>query len=157
MDSFPTWRMINIGTHLTVHELTTALHAIRCRFSPFVQHAFEHLILLEKRIELALVKVTVSQLGFPKGAPVQQIKERARFLGLGMCPAEVGPQLLLQNLSDSHAGILRIGMVPIFAPASYYEFIVSHGVDQDPCLTAISDISISCNPELTFVFVQKNQ
>lgn len=46
-----------------------------------------------------LVRFTVKQLGFPKakGATTDEIYKKAEELGLELCPAEVGPQLRLQN------------------------------------------------------------
>ena len=46
-----------------------------------------------------LVRFTVGQLGFPKGATTDEIYTKAEELGLELCPAEVGPQLRLQNTS----------------------------------------------------------
>ncbi len=43
-----------------------------------------------------LVQFTVAQLGFPQGATTEEIYERAKQLGLELCPAEVGPHLRLQ-------------------------------------------------------------
>ena len=42
-----------------------------------------------------LVRFTVEQLGFPNGATTEQIYDKADSLGLGLCPAEVGPHLRL--------------------------------------------------------------
>jgi hypothetical protein len=44
-----------------------------------------------------LVGFNIGQLGFPKGATIEQIYQRAQELGLELCPAEVGPQLRLQS------------------------------------------------------------
>jgi len=43
-----------------------------------------------------LVRFTVEQLGFPKGATTDEIYKKAEELGLELCPAEVGPHLRLQ-------------------------------------------------------------
>jgi len=43
-----------------------------------------------------LVRFTVAQLGFSKGATTDEIYQKAEELGLELCPAEVGPQLRLQ-------------------------------------------------------------
>lgn len=51
-----------------------------------------------KNIEKAdLIRLTVKDLGFPNGATTDEIYKRAQDLGLELCPAEVGPQLQLQN------------------------------------------------------------
>jgi len=46
-----------------------------------------------------LVRFTVEQLGFPEEATTDEIYAKAEELGLELCPAEVGPQLRLQNTS----------------------------------------------------------
>ena len=43
-----------------------------------------------------LVRFTVGQLGFPKGATTDEIYKRAQELALEQCPAEVGPHLRLK-------------------------------------------------------------
>ena len=63
--------------------------------------------------EIDLVKVTVAELGFKKGARRDQIYERAKELGLELCPPEVGPQLRLQYHDQPNGEWLFIGMKPI--------------------------------------------
>ena len=63
--------------------------------------------------EIDLVKVTVAELGFKKGARRDQIYERAKELGLELCPSEVGPQLRLQYQDQPNNEWLLIGMKPI--------------------------------------------
>ncbi len=43
-----------------------------------------------------LIRLTVEDLGFPRGATTDEIYAKAGELGLELCPAEVGPQLRLQ-------------------------------------------------------------
>lgn len=60
-----------------------------------------------------LVSFSVSQLGFPDSATLQEIYQKAQELGLEPCPAEVGPQLRLQYPNQSNGEWLRIAMNPI--------------------------------------------
>ena len=46
-----------------------------------------------------LVRFTVAQLGFSEGATTDEIYAKAEEFDLELCPAEVGPQLRLQNTS----------------------------------------------------------
>ena len=46
-----------------------------------------------------LVRFTVEQLGLKQGATTDEIYTKSEELGLELCPAEVGPQLRLQNTS----------------------------------------------------------
>ncbi|MFH1662162.1 MAG: hypothetical protein ABIA02_03635 [Candidatus Falkowbacteria bacterium] len=52
-----------------------------------------------------LVKFTVKQLGFQNSATTDQIYEKAKELGLELCPAEVGPHLRLQYLGKEYMNI----------------------------------------------------
>lgn len=61
-----------------------------------------------------LVSFSVSQLGFPNGATLQEIYEKAQELGLELCPAEVGPQLRLQYPDQSNGEYLSVAMNSIF-------------------------------------------
>ncbi len=60
-----------------------------------------------------LVSFSVSQLGFPNGATLQEVYKKAEELGLELCPAEVGPQLRLQYKDQPEGEWLRIAMNPI--------------------------------------------
>ena len=51
----------------------------------------------ETREDISLVRLTVKDIGFPDGATTDQIYQRAKDLGLELCPAETGPNLRLQN------------------------------------------------------------
>lgn len=60
-----------------------------------------------------LVILSVKTLGFPNGATVQEIFDQAKKLGLELCPAETGPQLLLQYPEQPMNEWCLIGMNPI--------------------------------------------
>lgn len=60
-----------------------------------------------------LVRLTVREMGFPRGATTIEIYARIRELGLLICPAEVGPALR-QAYADQPIGEwIRVGMDPI--------------------------------------------
>lgn len=46
------------------------------------------------------VELTVGDLGFPEGTTMPQIIERARKVGLNLCPLELGPHMRLQYLDQ---------------------------------------------------------
>jgi hypothetical protein len=50
---------------------------------------------LKNKERIKFVKLKVSDLGFPNGAEVKEIYERAEELGLELCPQETGPQIRL--------------------------------------------------------------
>ncbi|KKP80310.1 MAG: hypothetical protein UR78_C0001G0030 [Candidatus Moranbacteria bacterium GW2011_GWF2_35_39] len=49
----------------------------------------------EKKEQSSFVKIKVGDLGFPNGATVQEIYEKAEKLGLELCPPETGPTIRL--------------------------------------------------------------
>lgn len=78
--------------------------------------------------EVDLVVVSVAELGFKNGVKREDIYARAKELGLGLCPAEVGPQLRLQYADQSGGEWLVIGMEPITGSGgSLRLFRVGHG------------------------------
>ncbi len=89
-------------------------------------------------ITMNLVRLSVKDLGFPKGAIIQKIYKRAKKLGLNPCPAEVGPQLRLQYPDQPMHENLIIAMEPIITDLKYgmdirpehphYHLIVNHDV-----------------------------
>ena len=68
---------------------------------------------IARETEVDLVKVTVGDLGFKDGARRDQIYDRAKELGLEVCPSEVGPQLRLRYKDQPLNEWILIGMEPI--------------------------------------------
>lgn len=62
---------------------------------------------------LNLVRLTVNDLGFPRGATTKEIYDKAQELGLDLCPAEVGPHLRLQYADQPLGEWVYIAMKPI--------------------------------------------
>jgi hypothetical protein len=60
-----------------------------------------------------LVSFSVESLGFPNGATTKDIFDKAKELGLDLCPAEVGPQMRLQYTDQPLNEYLYIAMDPI--------------------------------------------
>ena len=66
---------------------------------------------IEEHEPLDLVKVSMSDLGFPEGTHVSQMYEAAKEQGLELCPAWVGPQLCLDLTPDEQQkGYFSIAM-----------------------------------------------
>jgi hypothetical protein len=63
--------------------------------------------------QIDLVRLTVADLGFPKGATTQEIFDKAIALGLELCPPEVGPYYRLQYTNQPMHEWIRVGMKPI--------------------------------------------
>jgi len=62
--------------------------------------ASDHFTTSEIRYSVTTVELTVRDLGFPRGATIAEITMRARALGLGLCPIELGPHLRLQYIDQ---------------------------------------------------------
>ncbi|OGZ17668.1 MAG: hypothetical protein A2Z78_00285 [Candidatus Nealsonbacteria bacterium RBG_13_36_15] len=115
--NFEVWKTIKLGTVglKTAEDFRRALHKdgfeINDRASDILgKFAFT---VATEETEVDLAKVTVAELGFKDGAKREQIYERAKELGLELCPAEVGPQLRLQYQDQPNGEWVLIGMKPI--------------------------------------------
>ena len=113
---FNVWKTIKLGTGLkTAEEFRRVLRDGEFRLSDWASDilgkpAFKA---ADEETEVDLVKVTVAELGFKKGARRNQIYERARDLGLELCPPEVGPQLRLQYQDQPNGEWILVAMEPI--------------------------------------------
>jgi hypothetical protein len=67
----------------------------------------------DNREEATLIRLSVADLGFPKGANTTKIFERAKALGLELCPSDTGPNYRLQYQNQPMNEWFRIGMEPI--------------------------------------------
>lgn len=69
---------------------------------------------LNKKEKVNLVSFSVAQLGFPGGATLEQIYNKAKEFDLELCPAQVGPELRLVYKDQPMNEWLIIAMDPIF-------------------------------------------
>lgn len=114
--NFPVWKTIRLGMGLkTADDFRHALRAGGYRIGDWANCLFDRSAFnaAGQEMEVNLVRVSSSELGFPKGAARQQIYDRAKELGLDLCPPEVGPQLRLQYKGQPKGEWLTIGMKPI--------------------------------------------
>lgn len=127
----PTWKTIQLGTRLKFAEdFYQALHKDGCRISVCATDILgkPSFSVASQATEVDLIKVTVSELGFPNGASVHDIYETALKRGLVRCPAEVGPQLRLQYLDQPMDDWILVGMEPITGSDGGLEvFLVARG------------------------------
>jgi len=113
---FKTWKTIKLGTGLkTAEEFRRVLRDGEFRLSDWASDilgkpAFKA---ADEETEVDLVKATVAELGFKKGARYDQIYERAKEPGLELCPPEVGPQLRLQYQDQPNGEWIVVAMEPI--------------------------------------------
>jgi len=113
---FPVWRTLKLGTGLkTADDFRKAVRDCGMKISDWANDILGKPVftVATEETEVDLVKVTVAELGFKEGARRDQIYERAKELGLELCPSEVGPQLRLQYKDQPNGEWLLIGMEPI--------------------------------------------
>jgi len=114
--AWKTWKTIKLGTDLkTADDFRQAIERSGYNIGYWANEmldklAFEAVI---KETELELIKVSLKELGFPQGATLSKIYQRAQELGLELCPAKVGPQLRLQYQFQPNEDWLIIAMEPI--------------------------------------------
>jgi hypothetical protein len=111
-ECFPIWEKITVGTYATVEQLRQAILQKGFRIGDWANDVLNSsaFSLASGASELALVRVTVGELGFPEGAYRIDIYNRASEFGLKLCPLEAGPQLRLHYLDQPRLESLNIAM-----------------------------------------------
>ena len=87
----------------TPKEYTKEIEVQGMKIYSYAQDILNKLEPLKQKEEIKLVSFSVEQLGFPKGATLQQIYDKAKESGLELCPPQVGPELRL-NYKDQPMG-----------------------------------------------------
>ena len=133
--AFPVWKTVRLGGYADVNALREALDSGDCgtaRQPPLVTRianavdiscrlgesaaeiigrpAFR---LSRERRDVAVVLVSVAQLGFAADPTLADIYARAQMRGLALCPAELAPYLRLQYRDQPLGEFLRVAMAPI--------------------------------------------
>jgi len=118
---WPVWRTTKIGTW-TAADYRALLEADRVRRGAEDWGVRDYAVsspsftVSATEIELKLVKFSVAELGFPKGATGADIYARAKEQGLDLCPPEVGPCLFLGPQDRSRGwSMAMMAMEPIRA------------------------------------------
>jgi hypothetical protein len=88
----------------------------------------------EKEVNENLVILSVRALGFTNGATIKQIFDRAKKLGVKLCPAETGPQLRLQYPEQPMGEYCIIGMEPIVGSTGGPELFIVYRNSDGPWL-----------------------
>jgi len=142
----------------TADEFCEVLEAADCRVSDWARDilakpAFKA---ASEATEVDLVVATVRELGFPEGATYREICDQASKHGLELCPAEVGPQLRLQYLSQPMSEWLIIAMEPITDSGGVLDvFGVKHDDDGRLLDAHYGDPGCHWSPDRCFVFVRR--
>lgn len=114
--TLPVWKTIRLGTgRKSAAGFPRAIRKSKMAIANRAKNIFEdrNFDVAGRKMEVELVKVTVAELGFKKGARIEQVYSRAKELGLELCPAEVGPQLRLQYRDQPEGEWMIIAMEPM--------------------------------------------
>lgn len=109
---FPIWKTIILGLHKSSRDYEKALEKSGFRIGDYALQILKSMKVAETEIELDLVLVTPDLLGL-KNSTYQQICDRAKELGLEMCPVEVGPALRLAYPDQPFGEWVWVGMDPV--------------------------------------------
>jgi hypothetical protein len=111
----PVWKRLTLGTYKGVNALRAALDAARVRVGDSADEILGRpaFTFSQTRVDLDLVVVSVSELGFHDSTSLGEIYRRAGELGLELCPAEVAPLLRLQYLNQPMGEFLNVAMRPL--------------------------------------------
>lgn len=152
------FKTIKLGTGLkTAADFRRAIKDKGMKFGSSANNILgqPEFIVATEEIELDLIIVSASELGFKNGATREKIYDRVKELGLELCPVEVGPQLRLQYADQLTGEWLLIGMEPIRDPNSgLVVFLVAHDgvglwIDSD-----VGDLDGVWNADNWWVFVR---
>jgi len=156
---FEVWRTVRLGTGLTAEDFLRALDIggfITTNWAAEILRNPAFRVAAEK-IEVNLIKASVDDLGFGRGALLNQIYDCARRKrGWGLCPAELGPQLRLQYRDQPDGEEIIVGMESIRGSADYPEIFDVECADGELYLNSRrGDLGFlwSADSEWVFVFL----
>jgi hypothetical protein len=127
--AWPAWKTIQLqlGTYKSNETLRQALVDAGFKINDEV-HILNQVEMASEPTKVDLVVVSIAELGFPNGASIAQIYEKALSLGLELCPAEVGPQFRLQYPDQPNGEWILVAMEPILDSFGNHDvFRVIHG------------------------------
>jgi hypothetical protein len=112
---FRTWRTTTIGSYKGVNAYRNALDAAKIKIGDAADEilgrpAFRY---VREKTEVELAVVSAAELGVESESSLADFYNRARQLGLMLCPAEVAPQLRLDYRDQPFGETLIIAMEPV--------------------------------------------
>ena len=116
---FPVWKTVTLGNYYSIGGIRAAFKYGGFQISDQASSILDNTRLASQATAVDLVKVTVAELGFPKGSNIGDIYAQARERGLELCPAEVGPVLRLAYTDQPLYKWLAVGMGQTIGPDGY--------------------------------------
>lgn len=155
--TFEKWLTIKVGTGFrNATDFYLAFQKRRIKIRDWAREILEHkeFVPLAEKKELDLVNVATFELGFTKGASTKEIYEKAKALGLELCPIEVGPQLVLQYKGRYNGEWVIIATTPVLLPDGKKEILSIKCEEGETVLCAHGgDPESWWNPEQQWAFV----
>ena len=115
-ESFPDKKILRTTIELSTkspEEYTRELREQGFQTYDYAQDMLNKMETLKQKEKIDLVSFSVGQLGFPNGATLVQIYDKAKELDLELCPPQVGPELRLNYKDQPNGEWLRIAMEAI--------------------------------------------
>ena len=115
-ESFPDKKILRTTIELSTkspEEYTRELETGGFQIYDYTKDMLNKTETLKQKEKVDLVSFSVGQLGFPNGATLQQIYDKAKELDLELCPPQVGPELRLNYKDQPNGEWLRIAMEAI--------------------------------------------
>jgi len=147
------WRTITLGLHKTLAAYRVALQKSGFQISGYMDDILNKVSIAEQPYDVTLVMRSVADLGFTSVTRYDRICERAKELGLELCPAEVGLALRLTYDDQARGDWFRLAMEPLVADGrDPVVFFLAH-VDGGRCLRAYcGDFDYGLTIEGRYVF-----
>ncbi len=154
----PPWKTVTVGTYSTVEAVRDALDQARISLGDWANEILGRpafTFSAEPR-PLNLIVLSMAQLGFDDNrAALADVHARAIWLGLELCPGEVGPYLRLQYLDQPVGEFLRIGMLPhLTYDGEFVDFTLGNGGTGLALLGGRARPDMVVPQNVAFVFVQ---
>lgn len=118
---------IEITTTKTSEQYTKDLEKEGYLVSSWALDILNKMEVLKQNENIDLVTLSVRQLGFPNSATLQEIYDRAKEFGLGLCPPQVGPELRLNYKNQPNNEWLTIAMESVIGHGDWRLFRVRRG------------------------------
>lgn len=120
---------VTLGFHKNPNDYRAAIKSAKMKIDDWGDDILGRIACSQKQVDLDLVVMSVGDLGFERGARYEVLFAKAVELGLGLCPAEVGPALRLQYADQPRREWLLIAMESIPGRDGYYVFNLGHDSD----------------------------
>lgn len=110
---FPIWKSVRLGRFKTPTGYRDALVSKKRHIDHWADDILPRIPCSQTEVEINLVLLSVGALGLPDNTIYSDLCAKAAELGLGLCPAEVGPALRLDYADQPDGEWIQIAMLPV--------------------------------------------